>query len=114
MRSILLVPLLLTACSTGSLYPNKASMDRTCPEVVSDSYKSLSQYNTRVNWSTITTIGVIGVSCGLTAGLACLLAGPTYYSLDYSLDPYGKKSAANEFNRNMRQGRDLKCTETWK
>jgi len=111
MRSILFVPLLLTACSGGTLYPDPASMNRACPEVVSDSYKSLSKYNKRVNWSTITTIGVIGVSCGLTAGLGCLLAGPSYYALDYSLDPYGKKKAANKFNENMRQGRGMKCTE---
>jgi len=113
MRIVLLVPLLLTACTGGHLYPDTASMNRTCPEVVQDSYKSLSRYNKRINWSTLTTIGVIGVSCGLTAGIACFLAGPTYYSLDYSLDPYGKKKAANEFNKDMRQGRDMKCTETW-
>ncbi len=113
MRSILL-PLLLTACATGPLYPDPATMNRTCPQVVSDSYKSLGEYNKRINWSTFTTIGVIGISCGLTVGLTCFLAGPTYYSLDYSLDPYGKKKAANEFNQDMRQGRDMKCTETWK
>lgn len=114
MRSILLIPLLLTACSTGSLYPNQIDMVRTCPEVVSDSYKSLSRYNKKATLSTLTMAAVLGASCVASAGLSCILSGPLYYVVDDSLGPYGKKSAANEFNKDMRQGRDMKCTETWK
>lgn len=110
MRIVFLIPLLLTACTGGPLYPDKLDT-RTCPEVVSDSYKSLSKYNKRVNWSTFTKVLVVGASCAASYGLYCILSGPGVFTIDKTLDPYGKKKAANEFNENMRKGRDMKCTE---
>lgn len=103
--------LLLTACSGSNLYPSQADMNRTCPEVVSDSYKSLSKYNNRANLSTATTVLITGVSCVISLGTTCVIAGTLGFGVDMVVDPYGKKSAANEFNKNMRQGRDMKCTE---
>ena len=111
MRIVFLVPLLLTACSTGSLYPSQADMNRTCPQVVQDSYKSLSKYNKRSSLSTGFTFGVAGGSCVLITGGACLLVGAVVYAADIALDPFGKGAASNEFNNNMRIGRDMKCTE---
>lgn len=116
MRIVFLVPLLLIACfdGKGTLYPTQADMDRKCPQVVESSYKSLSRYTKRSTLSTLTTVLIVGASCAATSGLYCILSGPGAFTIDKTLDPYGKKSAANEFNNNMRIGRDMKCTETWK
>lgn len=111
MRSILLIPLLLTACHTGALYPNQVDMDRTCPQVVQDSYKSLAEYKKRSSLSTGVTFGIAGGSCVLITGGACLIVGAVAYAADIALDPFGKGAASSEFNNNMHQGRAMNCTE---
>lgn len=110
MRIVFLVPLLLTACTGGPLYPDRLDT-RTCPEVVSDSYKSLSRYKRKSSLSTGFTFGVAGGSCILITGGACLIVGAVAYAADIALDPFGKGAASSEFNNNMRQGRTMKCTE---
>lgn len=111
MRSILF-PLLLTACATGPLYPDRLDT-RNCPQVVSDSYKSLGEYKKRSSLSTGFTFGIAGGSCILITGGACLLVGAVAYAADIALDPFGKSAASSEFNNNMIQGRAMNCTEVW-
>lgn len=113
MRIVFLVPLLLTACTGGPLYPDRIDT-RNCPQVVSDSYKSLGVYKKKSTFSTLTTLGITVGVCVVTQGVYCAFSGIGAFAVDKTLDPYGKQQASNKFNENMRKGRYMKCTETWK
>jgi len=74
-------------------------------------YKSLAKYKKRSSLSTGFTFGVAGGSCILITGGACLIVGAVAYAADIALDPFGKGAASSDFNKNMIQGRAMKCTE---